>query len=180
MRSTRLDHVCCVGRGGRVAPVPRNLEYTAALCAVHAVGAVQVVQQCRGLLERTVTGLFRAAELCAPYLDGRYNVDAAEVLEGDATATVEAALEPREEDGPGESLGPEVTLLIAGAPVTLFVLCCVGSYGVDPDGQHHVTTTAWCVDHVRVRQGSLQDLPYRTLIFCTQVRRGGMQGAGAR
>lgn len=85
---------------------------------------MQVVQECRGLLRRTLAGLFRAAELCAPYLDGRYNVDAAEVTEGDAEAAVEAAVNPdAPTEGQGDTLGPEVTLLIAGAGSPL-TLCC--------------------------------------------------------
>lgn len=132
--------------------MPENGGFAAAIYAVHAGRAVQVVQQCRGLLERTLAGLFRAAELCAPYLDGRYNVDAAEVLEGDAAATVEAALEPGEEgqEGQGESLGPEVTLLIAGAPRVLCVLCSAGWCCVDLVRGTHATITNWYVDNVRV------------------------------
>eukprot|EP00892_Ulva_mutabilis_P007743 jgi/Ulvmu1/5340/UM022_0134.1 len=90
--------------------------WTAAMSLGH-----EVVQTCRGLLERTLAGLYRAAELCAPYLDGRYNVDAADVSEGDAMADVGAALEAGGASvaGRGDVLGPEVTLLIAGSWCTV-------------------------------------------------------------
>lgn len=77
---------------------------------------MQVVGECRSLLTRTLAALYQAADLCAPYLDGRYNVDATDVFEGDAAEDVQAALEAGAGgDGAAADLGPEVTLLIAGA-----------------------------------------------------------------
>ena len=67
--------------------------------------------------------LLRAADLCVPFLDGRYNVDADEVLPDDGLlADVTKAPEDqskgrttgKDEELVDEELGPNVTVLVTG------------------------------------------------------------------
>lgn len=93
--------------------------------------AIQVVESCKLLISSLVDSLLKAADLCVPYLDGRYNVDADEVLPDDnglltAEAGVPGAAEAGDEkhqvaaesisesQGAAGELGPNATILVTG------------------------------------------------------------------
>jgi hypothetical protein len=97
---------------------------------------MQVLDSSRALVKSLVASLLRAADLCVPYLDGRYNVDADEVLPDEGLEVV-AASKPAEgsgkdvihssnEESAHNELGPDVTVLVNGAqpPWPLFECCC--------------------------------------------------------
>lgn len=118
--------------------------------------ASQVVDSSKLLISSLVDSLLRAADLCVPYLDGRYNVDADEVLPGDQVLMAAAAkpseapskdaTQSRDEESVDEdALGPNVTVLVTGVQLKKARSAFICSSGTD---HGHQETCCYALERV--------------------------------